>query len=193
MRRWWGSLGLLLLAVGLLLGTAGRVVEVDVSRTGYDDAEVLGETVLRPGTLVFRIDADEGGTFDDSIPPGSFVDLVSEGWAPVSSAVVELATQRRTLAFVQADESGVIEQRLGIPEDVELGRHTLYVVGVDSDGEPREVAVGIRVAFPLEGPGLVFPLGVALGALVALVLLALLVTRRRRHARVEEAEPAGVS
>ena len=151
MRRVLGIAGLVSLAVGLALGTAGTVAGQE-GQTGYDDAEVLGaEERLPEGAVLVEVDLTEGeGTFDEALPPGVFVDVTASGFGPETKGTVEINSERRTLAFVTADTEGVIRQRVQIPEDMPLGDHTLQVIGVDPDGKPRTVSMKIEVA---EGGG----------------------------------------
>lgn len=141
------------LTLGLVIGTAGTGVGQD-GTTGYDDAEVLGvEETVPEGTEVFTVDLteDSDGGLDGDVPPGSFLDLIVGGFDPNSKGTVEITSERRTLAFVTADGDGVITHRVQIPVDLELGEHTLHVVGVDPNGDPLDVTVKLTVAFPSEG------------------------------------------
>lgn len=149
MRRVLGFVSLIALATGLAVGTAGTVAGQQ-GQTGYDDTVVLGEEEALPeGAELHTIDltSDGGDSFGDTIEPGSFLDVVADGFGPETKGTIDLTSERLTLAFVTADEEGVIRHRVEIPEDVELGDHVLHIVGVDPDGNPREVSVGIEIGF----------------------------------------------
>lgn len=151
MRRALGMAGLLALAAGLALGTAGTVAGQN-GQAGYDDTQVAGaQEELPRGVEVYDVAFGEDEAFEQTIEPGSFLDLTADGFAPDSKGTIEIASERQILAFVTADEDGVVHQRVEIPADVELGDHTLYVVGIGEDGEPREISMGIEIGFPDEG------------------------------------------
>jgi len=146
MRRVLGTMGILMLGVGLAAGTAGGGTG-DAGQDGYG-VQVLGEEEGLPeGATLFALDFGADDEFGKPIPPGAFLDVEADGFMPESKGTVEVTSERRTLAFVTADDEGVILHRLQVPEDLPLGDHTLYVVGVDPDGEPRSVSMNIEVGF----------------------------------------------
>lgn len=153
MRRVMPFAAFVALTFGLIIGTAGTSVGQG-GTTGYDDAEVLGaEETVPEGTEVFTVDLtqDPDGGLDDAVPPGSLIDVTAGGFDPNSKGTIEITSERRTLAFVTADGEGVITYRVQIPADLELGDHTLHVVGVDPNGDPLDVTVKLTVAYPSEG------------------------------------------
>lgn len=189
MRRVLGIAGLMALGTGLAVGTAGTVAGQQ-GQTGYDDAQVLGtEETLPEGVQLFAIDLGEDDTFGDTIAPGSFVDVSADGFGPNTKGTIELTSERRTLAFVTADDEGVVSQRVQIPEDVELGDHTLHVVGVDPDGEPLEVTIAIEVGFS-DGGGSNWPAWTAGSLAAALAIVGLARWRMLHQAERRETIPS---
>lgn len=150
MRRVLGFLGLSALALGLAVGTAGTVVGQQ-GQTGYDDAEVAGVTQLPDDADVFDVEAGGDETFDEDVPPGSFLNVSADGFGSEAKGTIEITSERQTLAFVSADEEGVIRHTVQIPEDIETGEHTLHVIAPGPDGELRDVTIGLTIAFPGEG------------------------------------------
>lgn len=152
MRRALGISGLAMLAVGLAVGTAGTVAGQQ-GQTGYDDTVVLGiGEDLPEGTIVLAVDMTSGeDSVGQEVAPGSFLDVTADGFGPETKGTIEITSERRTLAFVTADEEGVIRQRIQIPEDLGHGDHQLHVVGVDPEGNPRTVTMAVEVGLPGDG------------------------------------------
>lgn len=188
MRRVLGTAGLMTLALGLAVGTAGTVAGQQ-GQTGYDDAVVLGiGEELPEGTRVLAIDTTGGAdSFDQTLAPGDFVDVTADGFGPETKGTVEITSERRTLAFVTADDEGVIRQRVQIPDNIEHGDHTLHVVGVDADGNPRTVSMAVKVGVPGEG-GSNWPAWTAGSIAAALGLLGFLYWRQGARQRTRHHE-----
>lgn len=193
MRRALAISGLLLLATGMALGTAGTVAG-QLGQTGYDDTEVQGEEVALPeGAQVFTVDlSDEGAadeTFGDDVPPGAYLDVVAGGFGPETKGTIELTSEPRILAFVTADEDGVMRQRVQVPDDVDFGAHTLHVIGVDPDGNPRDVSIRLTVALAGDG-GSNWPAWTAGSIAAALAVIGFARWRMTRRAAARSARSA---
>lgn len=97
---------------------------------------------------------------------------------PYSQTRPEVHSTPRPLAITAADERGRVATGVGIPHDLEDGRHTLEVAGVDASHRPRVV----RAAFEIDRPFRPSPLGWIAGLSAispALGVVVILVSGRR--------------
>lgn len=117
---------------------------------------------------------------------GTSYPLNLQGFAPGSSLTIGIRSRYRLLGQAAAGDDGSLTTRVGIPEDLEPGDHTLTVAGAGAGGRPRTV----EIPFHITGGGpptaivALLWLGTAGAVASALLGLALVIgSRRRRHGR----------
>lgn len=133
-----------------------------------------------------------GGGVLPILQGGTSYPFRSGGFAPNSPTRIEMRSTPRLLAVEQADRNGLLATRIAIPRDVENGRHTLIVSGVDGQGRPHVVRVAFEVDRPFR-PTLIGSIAGLSG--IALLLGAILTLagggagRRRSRLRQRETHP----
>jgi hypothetical protein len=79
---------------------------------------------------------------------GTTYPLTADGFAPGTELRVVTHSEPRLLSVVRADSQGRVSTQVSIPRDLDDGRHTLEVTGVDPQGQPRS----IRTPFAIDRP-----------------------------------------
>jgi hypothetical protein len=113
---------------------------------------------------------------------GDELTLTAEGFEPGETVVFVMYSTPRILGTAVADANGVARLTTRIPQDVEMGRHTVRAIGGDSGRWNDAILVLVSPALPddelAETGGVAFaPLGTAT---VLLLVGAAAVTARRR-------------
>ncbi|WP_191089738.1 VWA domain-containing protein [Nesterenkonia ebinurensis] len=147
----------------------------DRSFINLDDAAIaaweIGETVVEGTSAQLRRNAE----------------LTIQRWQglPGTRVWVGLRSEPVTLGTMMTDEDGVASGTFWIPEWVEPGDHTLYVTGLDPDGEFQQLAIPIRVTDPVPDSVLYAMLGAAAAVVLAMAMLLISAVRalRRRRAK----------
>jgi hypothetical protein len=127
---------------------------------------------------------------------GTGYPLTVGGFLPGSQIRIEVHSEPRLLAIAGADQGGRVDTRVGIPRDLDDGRHTLVVSGVDARNRPRAVRIAFEIDRPFR-PSLVTSIaGLSAIALVAGLVLTLVtgqLGRWRRRVRGSAASPGPAS
>lgn len=108
-----------------------------------------------------------GGGQPPQLQGGTSYGLTLQGFHADSTARLVLRSTPRLLGFADADAEGRIKTRVPIPRDLEGGKHTLEVSGLDPDLRPRTVRIPFTVDRPFR-PALLSSM--AAGSGVALLL-----------------------
>lgn len=131
-------------------------------RTGF--FERIGDTITewlqtpiftKPSTATIEVKGPrEDGTFvrtEASIQtsPGSIVTVTMTGLAPGSTVVIGIHSEPRTLGNFTVAEDGSLDVTVTIPEDLELGGHTLTGWGLSPDGDLVGGSVPVLVDEPV--------------------------------------------
>jgi len=138
--------------------------------------------------LSIATSADQLGQFAPSSTPvlqgSTSYPLQVGGFAPGSSVEITVHSASVPISEVVADDRGTVSATVGIPPDLEKGRHAIEVSGPAPDGSGRTVVI------PFDIQGTWAPLGIrvaayggAAAAIVALLAWVALWIGRRRSAR----------
>lgn len=100
----------------------------------------------------------------------------ADGFAPSSTIVFRLDSTPRTLGSATVSADGSISTHVPVPVDIRPGNHHLHVLGIDPDGQLRDVAIPVRIAPP-------HTLGALLSLAVGLVAVGVGVIGMRRNRR----------
>lgn len=134
-------------------------------------------------------------TFDQAIDPGDAIRFRAGGFGPETGVDILLQSKTVKLASTTADRGGFIDVDVTVPKDTSDGEHHLVASGVDPGGKAYKVTVTFIVGKGSlsKGASSAFPIGISVAALVALLIVAAVVTRKRRGARTEEVRiPTGM-
>jgi hypothetical protein len=166
----------------------GEIVEVDVEEAPDGD----GLVIRGDGFELLLRSVDENGNalpLDGDlrlvIERGRSITIAGEGYAPNSIVAVFLFSEPIKLGEIMTDESGSFSGVFEVPEDIEVGDHTVQINGVSPDGELRTVNSAIQVVETADAPSsgsittavVIVVIAVLVGLLLAVFLLLL---RRRR-------------
>jgi hypothetical protein len=119
--------------------------------------------------------------------PGDNVNIQSNGWQAGSTVTIILHSDPVTLGTATADATGAINTNVMIPANTSTGSHAIELTGLDPNGQPRSVSIGITVTaagsstLPRTGGSVVFWL--AIGAILLELGLALMGLSHRRLLR----------
>ena len=128
-----GALGVLVAALGLLLGMAfvSPAGAQEDPYTGVEGLDLAECPTPVPGlTLV-----------SGEIAPGSDFVVAGDGYAPNAPINLYVCSTPIKVGTGTADASGAFEAPGSIPADLEAGAHDLFAYGVGADGEPRLIGL----------------------------------------------------
>jgi hypothetical protein len=113
---------------------------------------------------------------------GGFVIFSGTGFEPNTEVVVWIFSDPRQLGKVMTDAEGNFSGELALPEDLEVGEHTLQLNGLSDEGETRSLAVGVEL-LSTENPDSNWIAWLGVGGLSAAVvgLISLAIFRSRRN------------
>ena len=113
---------------------------------------------------------------------GKFATFSGTGFAPNTEVVVWIFSDPRQLGKVMTDAEGNFSGELALPEDLEVGEHTLQLNGLSDEGETRSLAVGVEL-LSTENPDSNWIAWLGVGGLSAAVLglISLAIFRSRRN------------
>ena len=127
----------------------GSPVEFSVNRVNGTDVEIrVGESL----TSIQAVDAEgtqplaADGAIE--IEEEGFVRVGGEGFQPNSMVQVWAFSEATFVGIVLTDENGAYTSLLELPEELELGDHTLQNSGTAFDGQPLAVSAGLRIIAP---------------------------------------------
>jgi hypothetical protein len=132
--------------------------------------------------IVWETAAGAKITETTSVPRGSGLVLKMSGFDPFSQVRLELHSNPVYLMTVRADGAGIVEARITLPMEADLGKHHVVAIGLDPDGQERVAKLPISIVEPVAGWN---PLPYTIPLfVVGFFLMAI----RRRRADEEEAE-----
>ena len=115
---------------------------------------------------------------------GTSYPLTVKGFGADSAVTIGVRSDLRVLGYATANGNGTVRARVGIPESLEGGDHTLLVTGPAADGAAHTVEIPFRVAGGGPPRALSAMLwGGSAGLVVAGVLVLLSLLARRRELR----------
>ncbi|HEV8024856.1 MAG TPA: OmpA family protein, partial [Candidatus Nanopelagicales bacterium] len=130
----------------------GNPLVFSVDRVDGTDVQIrVGESL----TSIQAVDADGlqqlGPDGAIEIEEEGFVRVGGEGFQPNSMVQVWAFSEATFVGMVLTDENGAYTSLLELPEELELGDHTLQNSGTARDGLPLAVSAGLRIIAPGEG------------------------------------------
>jgi hypothetical protein len=113
---------------------------------------------------------------------GRFATFSGTGFAPNTEVVVWIFSDPRQLGKVMTDSKGNFFGELPVPEDLEVGEHTLQLNGLSNEGQTRSLAVGVEL-LSSENPDSSWISWLSVGGLSAAVLglISVAIIRARRN------------
>ena len=132
-----GALGIVVAAIGLLLGMAfvAPAGAQDDPYTGVESLDLTQCPEPSPGlTLV-----------SGEVAPGEDFVVAGDGYAANAPINVYVCSTPIKVGAGTADASGAFEAPGSIPADLEAGAHDVFAYGVGADGEPREISLSFDV------------------------------------------------
>lgn len=139
-----GALGVLVAALGLLLGMAfvSPAGAQEDPYTGVEGLDLAECPTPVPGlTLV-----------SGEIAPGSDFVVAGDGYAPNAPINLYVCSTPIKVGSGTADASGKFQAPGAIPADLEAGAHDVFSYGVGADGQPRAISIGFDVKAPPSTP-----------------------------------------
>ncbi|GAA3454370.1 fibronectin type III domain-containing protein [Dactylosporangium matsuzakiense] len=135
--------------LGLTAGTQYTVAVQALGKYGRDSALSQAATAT-PMELTIPADVPpSAGNVDSSsgtdVAPGEQITLSGTGYAPHTTITVAIYSAPTTLATTTTDGSGAFSIAVTVPAGF-TGPHTLVASGVDSNGTPRYLTLGVDVA-----------------------------------------------
>ncbi|HEY7823491.1 MAG TPA: OmpA family protein, partial [Acidimicrobiia bacterium] len=113
---------------------------------------------IRVGESLTSIQALDADGLQQLAPDGAieieeegFVRVGGEGFQPNSMVQVWVFSEATFVGIVLTDENGAYTSLLELPEELELGDHTLQNSGTARNGQPLAVSAGLRIIAPGEG------------------------------------------
>lgn len=161
-------------------------VKIDVvensSKTGLnvlgEDFEVVMNAMSSNGT---ELPLSSNGTL--LLQRGNQAVFSGTGFAPNSEIAIWLFSTPKFIGTVSTDGEGNFEGAIDIPDNLDLGEHTLQLNGTTAAGETRSLAVGVEVEKPAENTvqtsDNALILIAILGVFVVLIITVVTVLRRR--------------
>lgn len=127
----------------------GNPLVFAIDRVDGTDVEIrVGESL----TSIQALDGDgtqplaSDGAIE--IEEEGFVRVGGEGFQPNSMVQVWAFSEATFVGLVLTDENGAYTSLLELPEELELGDHTLQNSGTAFDGQPLAVSAGLRIIAP---------------------------------------------
>ncbi|MFC0315386.1 VWA domain-containing protein [Gordonia phosphorivorans] len=127
--------------------------------TKYSDVPILGTSTADRVSGVIAAPARRLDLFE----PGSLVQKKEPGYAKDGVVTITVNSTPRMVGAFVADENGAVNAAFRLPADLEPGRHTIVVTGLDAQGNPKESRTSITVLPRYSGiMAVVFLVGVVL-------------------------------
>ena len=128
---------------------------------------------------------EDGGAVSVTLIKGERVDFTGSGFMPGTIASIWLFSEPKMLGEVSIGTDGSFDGvSIAIPEDLEVGQHTVQIQAVASDGFIRSANLGIALEEPASAAAGFWPLlgwlpFVLLGVVVLGIIFAIAISRRR--------------
>lgn len=122
---------------------------------------------------------------------GQTIEVTCNGWMPNGEVDVTLLSEPRHLDTIQTDANGELTRGVTIPSDLEPGRHTLRLSGLNAQGEEQQVDIALNIQDAgaqrngLAATGMDSGAGVLLGLGLLGAGAAAVYGARRRQAKIE--------
>ena len=122
---------------------------------------------------------------DSELQPGDEMGIYVADLAPDSAVEIWLHSEPRLMQTATADAAGEVRTTLTIPDDTEIGQHSLVVRGTDTDGEAVvvEMPFVVRAGESALDGVLIGGLALLLSASLGLIGFAIWRGRRKRGER----------
>lgn len=140
------------------LGTAKRVAPTRSPASGPEKASAL----TLPSSRVAEVDLD-AGTHSSAVERGA-VRVQARGFAPHSPVFVTVHSTPTSLGALIADDTGVVNGEVRLPQGVAAGMHTIETYGFSADGQFVSKTMPFTVVAP-------WPVSVVLIGVLSVALL----------------------
>jgi|FLYL01.1.fsa_nt_gi hypothetical protein len=124
----------------------GSVYTVTLTATQVDDPTKVATEEFRIHVAALpAVQGDQPSIDPISLPPGGAVRVSGQGFLPDSRAGIYLFSTPSLLTTTVTDEEGAFSILVQIPAGTPAGEHSIVVMGIDPNGEPRTLVGTIEV------------------------------------------------